>query len=105
MEMQRLFQPAKFIRKMIDIIPPLSDAEPTMMVLEPFEKTLWSARTRRPLTTREIRHIMKLALLGLREIHEKGLILWYVYTKERTVQKQAHMNRLQDGKCCSKWIQ
>ncbi|KAF7114686.1 hypothetical protein CNMCM5793_009637 [Aspergillus hiratsukae] len=45
-----------------------------MMVLEPFEKTLWSARIRRPLTTREIKHIMKLALLGLREIHEKGLV-------------------------------
>ncbi|RHZ60779.1 hypothetical protein CDV55_105558 [Aspergillus turcosus] len=74
MEMQRLFRPAKFIRKMVDIIPPLSDAEPTMMVLEPFEKTLWSARTRRPLTTREIKHIMKLVLLGLREIHEKGLV-------------------------------
>jgi hypothetical protein len=74
MEMQRLFQSAKFIRKMVDIVPPLSDAEPTMMVLEPFEKSLWSARTRRPLTTREIKHIMKLALLGLREIHEKGLV-------------------------------
>ncbi|EAW16894.1 putative protein kinase [Aspergillus fischeri NRRL 181] len=74
MEMQRLFQPAKFIRKMVDVIPSRSDMEPTMMVLEPFEKTLWSARTRRPLTTREIKHIMKLALLGLREVHEKGLV-------------------------------
>ncbi|GAQ05219.1 hypothetical protein ALT_2540 [Aspergillus lentulus] len=74
MEMQRLFQPAKFIRKMVDVIPARSDMEPTMMVLEPFEKTLWSARTRRPLTTREIKHIMKLALLGLPEVHEKGLV-------------------------------
>ncbi|KAF7155868.1 hypothetical protein CNMCM5623_008748 [Aspergillus felis] len=59
---------------MVDVIPPRSNTEPTMMVLEPFEKTLWSVRTRRPLTTREIKHIMKLALLGLREVHEKGLV-------------------------------
>ncbi|KAF7181448.1 hypothetical protein CNMCM7691_000666 [Aspergillus felis] len=59
---------------MVDVIPSRSDTEPTMLVLEPFEKTLWSARSRRPLTTREIKHIMKLALLGLREVHEKGLV-------------------------------
>ncbi|KAB8272262.1 hypothetical protein BDV30DRAFT_239707 [Aspergillus minisclerotigenes] len=44
------------------------------MVLEPFEKTLWSARSKRPLTLREVKHIMKFALLGLQEIHEKGLV-------------------------------
>jgi hypothetical protein len=66
MEMQRLFRPAKFIRKMVDVIPPRSDTEPTMMVLEPFE--------------REIKHIMKLALLGLREVHEKCLVYCGMFT-------------------------
>lgn len=62
-------------RKMVDKIPASSDL-PGMMVLEPIEKTLWSARMRRPLSTREIKHIMRLALLGLREVHEKGLVYW-----------------------------
>lgn len=73
-EMQSLFRSVKYIRRMIDIIPPSSDLEPPMMVLEPFEKTLWSARTKRPFTLREVKHIMKFALLGLQEIHEKGLV-------------------------------
>ncbi|KOC14898.1 hypothetical protein AFLA70_266g001871 [Aspergillus flavus AF70] len=72
--MQSLFRSVKYIRRMIDIIPPSSDLEPPMMVLEPVEKTLWSARTKRPLTLREVKHIMKFALLGLQEIHEKGLV-------------------------------
>lgn len=71
--MQTRFQSARYIRKMVDKIPASSDL-PDMMVLEPFEKSLWSARTRRPLSIREIKHIMGLALLGLREVHDKGLV-------------------------------
>lgn len=73
MEMQIRFQSARFIRKMTDTIP-ASSGLPGMMVLEPFEKTLWSTRLRRPLTIQEIKHIMKRALLGLREIHNQGLV-------------------------------
>ncbi|KAK2804724.1 hypothetical protein FQN50_006462 [Emmonsiellopsis sp. PD_5] len=74
MEMQNLFRNAKFIRKMVDTVPSRSDSELPNMVLEPFEKTLWTSRTRRPLTLREIKHSMKWALLGLQEIHQQGLV-------------------------------
>lgn len=74
METQNLFSDAKFIRRMVDTIPPRSNLELPMMVLEPFEKTLWSARTKRPFTTREVKHVMKSALLGLWEVHRRGLV-------------------------------
>ncbi|PYI04743.1 kinase-like protein [Aspergillus sclerotiicarbonarius CBS 121057] len=73
MNMQKLFKPSRFIRKMTDTIPASSDL-PEMMVLEPFEKTLWSARTKRPLAIWEIKYIMKATLLGLQEIHKQGLV-------------------------------
>lgn len=74
LQMQNLFGPTRFVRKMVDTIRARSESDPPMMVLEPFEKTLWSARTRRPLTMRETKLIMKSALLGLQEIHDKDLV-------------------------------
>lgn len=48
-EMQNIFQSLYFIRRMVDTIPLIeTDTDSTtMMVLEPFEKSLWTARTRR----------------------------------------------------------
>ncbi|KAL2361570.1 hypothetical protein RJZ56_005527 [Blastomyces dermatitidis] len=34
-----------YIRRMVDVVPPPSDVEPQTMVLEAFEKSLWSARS------------------------------------------------------------
>lgn len=87
--MQRRFESAQYIRRMVDVIPNPDDTPP-LMVLEPYEKTLWMARMTRPLTTREIKHVMKLDLLGLDEIHEKGLVhcgvlvLYFVLISEQT---------------------
>ena len=44
------------------------------MVLEPMEKSLWDARVQRQLAMREIKRAMKGALLGLRDIHQEGLV-------------------------------
>lgn len=76
MQMQEYFRNSKHIRRMLDVIPPSSGAEPPMMVLEPFGKTLWDARMTRPLSTGEIRSVMKGILFGLGTIHHQG----YVYT-------------------------
>ncbi|KAL1960894.1 hypothetical protein VTO42DRAFT_5877 [Malbranchea cinnamomea] len=72
-KMQRYFDSVRYIRRMLDVISHPDHTHP-LMVLEPFQKTLWMARMTRPLSTREIKHIMKLTLLGLNEIHEKGLV-------------------------------
>ncbi|PWY88877.1 serine/threonine protein kinase [Aspergillus sclerotioniger CBS 115572] len=73
MDMQKLFKPSRYIRRMVDVIPASSNL-PDMMVLEPFQKTLWSARTTRPLAIWEIKYIMRAALLELQEIHKQGRV-------------------------------
>lgn len=56
-KMQRLFNDDKMIRPMLDFLPS-SDIDEPMMVLKPFEQTLWDARNARPMTTAEIKWIM-----------------------------------------------
>jgi hypothetical protein len=46
------------------------------MVLQGFEKPLWTARNRRGLTGDEIKWIMKAVILALWTVHRKG----YVYS-------------------------
>ncbi|PGH31044.1 serine/threonine protein kinase [[Emmonsia] crescens] len=75
-QMQEYFRNSKHLRRMLDMIPPSSDSEPSMMVLEPFGKSLWDARMTRPLSTGEIRSVMRGVLFGLGTIHTQG----YVYT-------------------------
>lgn len=80
-KMQTLFADSPFIRTMVDFIPrttpsgtePALDAEP-VMVLQAFEKTLWSARLQRPFTDNEVKWIMKAVIIGLWTIHCKGLV-------------------------------
>ncbi|KAF2087218.1 kinase-like protein, partial [Saccharata proteae CBS 121410] len=76
MIMHELFKSNPHIRQQVDRIPPGTGHgdEPPRIVLEPTETTLWSARAKRPFTDDEIRVVMKGALLGLRGIHEKGLV-------------------------------
>ncbi|KAI1429281.1 kinase-like domain-containing protein [Xylaria sp. FL1777] len=57
-KMQRLFKEDKMIRPMVDFIPS-SDTDDPMMVLAPFEQTLWDARNARPMTASEIKWIME----------------------------------------------
>ncbi|KAI8945430.1 kinase-like domain-containing protein [Xylaria longipes] len=73
LKMQRLFNKDKMIRPMVDLIPSSATDEP-MMVLKPFEQTLWEARNARPMTTSEIKWIMEGVLLGLQTVHQKGLV-------------------------------
>ena len=68
---------ARFVRGLVDVIPRegIGDGVGTAyMVLEPFEKTLWMARMTRGLSGREIKWVMRGSLMGLREIHERGLV-------------------------------
>ena len=61
------------IQALVDYIP---DSEPgrPMMVPEAFTNSLWEGRNARPLTTKEIKWIMKVVLLGIFTIHMKGLV-------------------------------
>jgi male germ cell-associated kinase len=72
-EMQKLFSDSVFIRKMIDFIPSAAGVEPKI-VLQAFEKTLWTARTERSMTSNEIKWIMKAVIIGLWTVHRKGLV-------------------------------
>jgi hypothetical protein len=72
--MQRLFADEPMVRHMVDLVPESEPGVPPMMVLEPFQKTMWDARTTRPFSTREIKWIMKGVLLGILTVHRKGLV-------------------------------
>lgn len=72
-DMQRRFSSSPFIRQMIDFVPQ-SAAAPAMMVLQAFEKSLWNARNKRPMTMDEIKWIMKAVLIALWTIHREGLV-------------------------------
>ena len=73
LDMQRLFMADPMIRSLMDYIPN-SEPDGPMMVFEPFRKTLWNARTTRSFSTQEIKWIMKSILLGLHNVHKKGLV-------------------------------
>lgn len=75
LEMQNRFRDAPFIRRMVDFaLGCSSTSSPPWMVLEGYEKTLWTARLRRRLSFEEIRWIMKAVLIGLWTIHRQGLV-------------------------------
>jgi hypothetical protein len=103
LEMQKLFKNSPFIRRMVDFVPSSALVQPKI-VLQGFEKTLWTARNRRTLTDNEIKWIMKAVLMGLWTVHKKG----YVYSSASPF----HMaqpnidiySRSKDGKRRSEWI-
>lgn len=72
-DMQVLFRDSKFIRQMVDYVPSSARGTP-MLVLEAFERTLWQARVQRPMSSKEIKWIMKAVVLALWEVHRKGLV-------------------------------
>lgn len=72
--MHELFKEASSIRRQVDRIPPTPSGGPPMLVLEMFETTLWTARTKRPFTVAELKSICKAALVGLRDVHDQGLV-------------------------------
>ena len=72
-KMQRLFSRDSMIRHMVDFALEADTTRP-MMILEPFQKTLWDARTTRPFNTHEIKWIMQGVLIALLNIHRKGLV-------------------------------
>lgn len=72
-KMQRLFNNDRMIRPMVDFLPS-SDMDEPIMILKPFEQTLWDARNTRAMTTAEIKWTMEGVLLGLQSIHRKGLV-------------------------------
>ncbi|KAM5457607.1 hypothetical protein MaudCBS49596_000805 [Microsporum audouinii] len=75
LEMQKKFQKSAYIRRMVDLIPAPADLQASyMMVLEPFEKSLWDARLRRPLILEEIRSVMRSIAIGLGIIHQMNLV-------------------------------
>lgn len=73
LEMQRLFKDSPFIRQMVDFVPSAGLVQPKL-VLQVFEKTLWTARNRRQLTPDETKWIMKAVLIGLCTVHRQGYV-------------------------------
>lgn len=72
-DMQLLFSNSRFIRQLIDFIPPRAGAKPKM-VLEAFEETLWTARSQRHMANSEIKWIMKAVILAIWEVHRQCLV-------------------------------
>jgi hypothetical protein len=87
-EMQKLFKYSPMIRPMVDFIP-AAEPDTPKMVLQGFEKTLWTARNRRIFSDNEIKWIMMGVLLGLWTVHRKGL----VYSgRQSSAKLQVHTN-------------
>lgn len=75
MVMHELFKDCEYIRRQVDRIPPVKDSDsPPILVLEIFESTLWHARTKRPFTKAEVKSTARQILLGLKEVHDRGLV-------------------------------
>jgi len=74
MIMHELFKNCPSIRKQVDRIPPTDNGGLPTLVLEMFETTVWTARTKRPFTSAETKAICKAALIGLRDVHNQGLV-------------------------------
>ncbi|KAI5194407.1 kinase-like protein [Aureobasidium subglaciale] len=74
MVMHQVFKDSPGIRQQIDRIPPTEAGGPPMIVLEITETTLWIARTKRPMSLAEIKTVAKDVLIGLRDVHAKGLV-------------------------------
>lgn len=74
MVMHELLKDSSGIRQQVDRIPSTKPGDPPMLVLEITDTTLWSARTKRPFTLAELKSVTKDALVGLRQVHEQGLV-------------------------------
>ena len=74
MIMHELFKNSNSIRKQVDRIPPVNQGDPPMLVLEITETTLWTARTKRPFTSAELKTVCKATLVGLADVHARGLV-------------------------------
>lgn len=74
MVMHELLKDCSSIRGQVDRILPTKEGAPPMLVLEIFETTLWTARTKRPFTSAELKAVMKDALIGLRDVHDRGQV-------------------------------
>ncbi|EER40039.1 conserved hypothetical protein [Histoplasma capsulatum var. duboisii H88] len=88
-EMQKLFKDDQMIRPMVDFVPSSEPGGP-LMILKPFEQTLWEARNTRPFSVPEIKWIMKGVLLGLYTVHIKDLV--YTDLKMENVGMQGFEN-------------
>ncbi|KAH0356729.1 kinase-like protein, partial [Aureobasidium melanogenum] len=74
MVMHEVFKDSPAIRQQVDRIPPTKTGGPPMIVLEITETTLWTARTKRPMSLAEIKTVAKDVLVGLRDVHAAGLV-------------------------------
>jgi protein kinase len=74
MIMHELLKGIPTIRQQVDRIPPSTRGEPPRIVLEILQSTLWDARKKRQFSDVELKGIMRSALLGLRDVHQRGLV-------------------------------
>lgn len=74
MVMHELFKEHDAIRPQLDRIPPTSHADPPKLVLELLQTTLWDARRKREFSDAELKQVMRQILLGLQEVHQRGLV-------------------------------
>ncbi|KAI4606116.1 hypothetical protein J4E80_010324 [Alternaria sp. BMP 0032] len=74
MIMHELLKGIPTIRQQVDRIPPSARGEPPRIVLEILQSTLWDARKKRQFSDVELKGIMRSALMGLRDVHQRGLV-------------------------------
>jgi protein kinase len=74
MIMHETFKQCPQIRKQVDRIPPTRQGGKPTLVLEMFETTVWTARSKRPFSVPEVKAVLKAALLGLKDVHAQGLV-------------------------------
>jgi len=74
MVMHEMLKDSPGIRQQVDRIPSTKPGEMPMLVLEIADTTLWGARTKKPFSLAELKHVTKDALIGLRDVHAQGLV-------------------------------
>lgn len=73
-DMQKLLYKCSYICRMVNVIPPPCDTELPVIVPEVLEKSLWSARLRRPFSLGEILSVMRSIAIGLSTIHHNNIV-------------------------------
>lgn len=100
MVMHELFKDCDHIRRQVDKIAPGSVSPLPAVVLEAFEGTVWSARASRPFTSNELKSVMKSSLLGLGEIHAKGMVYAGLSPPSASSTRLLTCGRSEDGEHC-----
>lgn len=103
MVMHEMFKDHDAIRPQVDRIPPTSRADPPKIVLELLQTTLWDARRKREFSDVELKQIMRQILLGLKEVHENGLVYAGMQNAAFVIRNSPFESMLTESIQTSKW--